>query len=439
MIVYFSNRFYYTGLSIAGLLVISWVLGISADFALTLLFTFSALTLLDAIVLFTNSKAVQCKRILSNRFSNGDDNTVQLKLNNNYPFKIRLKILEELPEQLQMRNHKFSATLMAGTVSNFKYVLRPVARGEYAFGHTVLLIQSPIGLIVKRKKSAVSTVVKVFPSFAQMQRYQLMAATTQQQEAGTKQMRKIGSSLEFEQIKEYVQGDDIRQLNWKATARRGSLMVNNYVDEKSQQVYCIIDKGRLMKMPFNNLTLLDYAINAALVLCKVSLQKQDKFGLLTFSHQPGEVLPASRQPIQLSHVLQTLYKLQTQYLESDFEKLYLQVRTIIKQRSLLVLFTNFESMSGLKRQLPYLKQMAKYHLLLVVFFENSELKEISEANADDLESVYVKTIAGRFVFEKKMIVKELSQHGILSLLTPPHQLTISAVNKYLELKQKQAI
>jgi uncharacterized protein (DUF58 family) len=266
-----------------------------------------------------------------------------------------------------------------------------------------------------------------------------MARDAQTQETGSKRMRKLGHSLEFEHIKEYTRGDDIRIINWKATARKGTLMVNNYLDERSQQVYCIIDKGRLMKMPFDDLTLLDYAINASLVMCNVSLHRHDRFGLITFSEKMGSVLPADKKPVQLQNVLQLLYNQETRFLESDFEMLYKQVRTHVRHRSLLILFTNFESMSGLQRQLPYLRMIAKHHLLLLVFFENTELRQLTQKKAKDVEGVYIKTVAEKFAYEKRIIVKELQQHGILSILTAPENLTVNTVNKYLELKARQAI
>jgi uncharacterized protein (DUF58 family) len=216
-------------------------------------------------------------------------------------------------------------------------------------------------------------------------------------------------------------------------------MVNNYTDEKSQQVYCIIDKGRLMKMPFNGLTLLDYAINSTLVLSHVCLQKQDKIGLITFANKMGTLIPASRNPVQRDKIIDFLYKQETGFLEPDFELLYLQIRSKIKQRSLLILYTNMESLNGLKRQLPYLRSIARHHLLLVVFFENTELISLAHAEALNLEDVYVKTIAEKFNFEKRLIIKELQKYGIASVLSTPEALTINALNKYLELKKRQAI
>jgi uncharacterized protein (DUF58 family) len=272
-----------------------------------------------------------------------------------------------------------------------------------------------------------------------MRKYQLMAISNRLSEVGVKKVRRLGHSMEFEQIKEYVQGDDYRTLNWKATARKGQLMVNNFTDEKSQQVYCVIDKGRVMKMPFEGLSLLDYAINASLVLSNVALTKQDKAGLVTFSERVGAFLVANKNATQMQSILDVLYNQKTRYLESDFEQLYIMLRRKVSQRSLVVLFTNFESLSGLRRQLPYLRKISRHHLLVTVFFENTELKSLLEKPAKTVEEVYTKTIAEKFSLEKRLIAKELQQHGILSILTPPEQLTVNTINKYLELKAKQAI
>ena len=160
------------------------------------------------------------------------------------------------------------------------------------------------------------------------------------QGSGNKRIRRIGQSMEFEQIKEYVGGDDIRTINWKATARKGSLMTNHYIDEKSQQVYCILDKGRLMKMPFNGLSLLDYAINSILLLQSVCLQKQDKVGLISFSKSIDTIIPAERKSGQSQLIMQALYKESTEFKEADFEMLYLQIRQRIKQRSLILMYSN---------------------------------------------------------------------------------------------------
>jgi uncharacterized protein (DUF58 family) len=121
------------------------------------------------------------------------------------------------------------------------------------------------------------------------------------------------------------------------------------------------------------------------------------------------------------------------------ELLYNTIRNVLKQRSLVVFFTNFESMSAMERQLPFLKRIARFHLLLVVFFENTELEKLSEQEANDVEGIYIKTIAEKFAYDKKKIVKELAKHGIQTILSKPQDLTINTINRYLELKAKQKI
>lgn len=404
-----------------------------------LLAVFGVLVLVDYVFLFFIGKPPTVKRHISDRLSNGDDNKVELQVTNNKPAIVNVEIIDELPVQFQKRDWKLTHRLKPGEQKNIIYNLRPVERGEYDFGNIIVYTQSLLGLLQQRHDAATAQKIPVYPSYIQMRKYELLSQTTIQSEHGNKRMRKLGHSMEFDNIKEYVRGDDMRTINWKATARKGSLMVNNYTDERSQQVYCIIDKGRLMKMPFNGLTLLDYAVNSTLVLTNVCLQKQDRVGVLTFANKMGSLIPADRKPVQRENILQLLYNQDTAFLESDYEMLYMQIRNRIKHRSLLVLYTNFESMTGLKRQLNYLRSIARHHLLMVVFFENTELLKLSKLDVNNTEELYIKTIAEKFEYEKRLIVKELQKHGILSVLTAPENLTINSVNKYLELKARQAI
>jgi uncharacterized protein (DUF58 family) len=437
--LFFTRRFYAAITASVVLFVcrffLSW-LGIIPYLALL---TLVGLLIIDYMLLFTNRKGVFARRTHAERFSNGDENPVRLDVENRYVFTIHAEIIDEIPHQFQRRDVLFRATVNAGSGAIINYSLKPLKRGVYEFGTVNVFVSGSIGLISRRYKFEQPAGVPVYPSYLQMRRYQLMAISNRLSEVGVKKIRRIGHSMEFEQIKDYVQGDDYRTLNWKATARKSQLMVNNFTDEKSQQVYCIIDKGRVMKMPFEGLSLLDYAINASLVLSNVALTKQDKAGLVTFSEKPGAFLVANGKATQMQSISEVLYNQKTRYLESDFEQLYILLRRKVSQRSLIVLFTNFESLSGMRRQLPYLRKIAQYHLLLTVFFENTELSSLLNTPAKNVEEVYTKTIAEKFAFEKRLITKELQQHGILSILTPPQQLTVNTINKYLEIKARQAI
>lgn len=438
--LFFSRRFYWALVAVIALFLVSYNWTFLFRIAQLCCLFLLILVLLDYAILFLNRKSVVAVRVLSERFSNGDSNKVQLELKSHYPFRVHLKIIDEIPVQFQRRNFVLQASIGGGGQQQLVYHLRPVERGEYTFHDINLFIKSPLNLVVRRITTEQEQMVKVLPSYLSLRQFELLAYSNNLAEAGSRKIRKIGHSLEFEQIKEYVMGDDIRSINWKATARKGGqLMVNNFVDERSQQVYCVIDKGRVMKMPFEGMTLLDYAINATLILSRVALIKQDKAGLITFAEQIGHFLPADRKAAQMGNILETLYNQQTKFLETDFEKLYATIRSRVTQRSLIVLFTNFESLSGLQRQLPYIRSIARNHLVLVVFFENTELRQLTDAKVHDMESLYVKTIAEKYRHEKKLIVKELQQHGIFTILTAPENLTVNTVNKYLELKARQAI
>ena len=379
------------------------------------------------------------KRIVPDRFSIGDYNKVVIHLTNNYGFPVTTSIIDELPVQFQERKWIRRAKIASQTEYELEYMLQPLSRGEYIFNDINVFVHGPLQLVKRKYTFFASHTLKVYPSYMQMRRYQLLAISNRLQEVGVRRIRKIGHSMEFEQIKEYVRGDDYRTINWKATARKDVLMVNNYTDERSQQIYCLINKGRVMKMPFNGMTLLDYAINASLVLSNVALVKQDKAGLITFEKNLDTFLTADKKPTQMNLVLETLYKQKTDFLESDFEKLFSVIRNRITTRSLLILFTNFESLESLQREMVALKKIAKYHLLLVVFFENTEIKSLVEKPSTSIEDIYIKTIAEKFAFEKRLMVKELQKNGIASILTSPENLTVNSVNKYLELKTRMSI
>jgi uncharacterized protein (DUF58 family) len=436
---YFNKIVYYiTGLA-AVLYVVSYFVPSFFKVAGLLLLLLGLSVLLDTLLLYVKKNGISTERILGDRFSIGDENKVAIILKNNYVFNTRLGVIDELPVQFQERNWLKKMIVKGGGEYLLEYFLRPLSRGEYKFHSIIVFAHAPLQLVKRRYEFPAEQIVKVYPSYIQMRRYQLLAVSNRLQQAGVKKIRKIGHSMEFEQIKEYVQGDDFRTINWKATARRGNLMVNNYTDERSQQIYCLINKGRVMKMPFNGLTLLDYAINASLVLSNVALVKQDRAGIITFEKNLDTFLQADKKPTQMNMVLETLYKQKTDFLEADFEKLFSVIRNRVTNRGLLLLFTNFESLESLQREMPALKKMAKYHLLLVVFFENTELKSLTEKPASSIEGIYIKTIAEKFGYDKRQMVKELHKNGIPSILTTPENLTVNAINKYLELKTRMSI
>ncbi len=437
--LYLPNRFF----AVLILCAVGFVLCFTFDsffFTMQILFAvFGLLFLLDILTLFLPKKALRCERICPDRLSNGDQNKITIYLQNNYSMLIHATVIEEAPFQFQIRNLTFGTYIKSGSEKVIHYNIRPTKRGQYSFGAVNVYVSSFLGLVQKRYKFNEHKTVAVYPSFLELNKYELLAASNRLTDIGIKKIRRIGNATDFDHIKHYVMGDDPRTINYKATARMNQLMVNTYQEEKSQQVYCLIDKGRTMEMPFNGMTLLDYAINSSLMVANTALSKSDKIGLITFSKKIDQILPADRNRRQRNMILETLYSQTTDFKESDYEKLYVTIKHKLNQRSLIILYTNFETINGMRRQMKYLARLAKDHLVLVAFFLNSEFDSVLHQKPENINEVFKKGMAEKLSYDKQLIVKELNRYGIHTILSAPENLTINSINKYLEFKSRGLI
>ena len=437
--IYLTDRFFYLFAAVVLLFVISFPVGILFPVAQTVFVLALIIIIVDVMLLFRKETRIKCRRYLPKVFSLGDENKVRISLTNQSNQKLNLTVIDELPVQFQARDFEKKITLDSGQEQTINYTLNPKSRGEYEFGKVNVFMETFLGLIQRRYQHDYKMSVPVYPSIIQMKNFELKAFDRVSFQSGIKKMRRLGHSYEFEQIKNYVRGDDFRSINWKASSRRATLMVNQYQDERAQQVYSIIDKSRAMRMPFNGLSLMDYAINTSLVMSNIALQKHGRAGLLTFSDIIGTTIKADRKPNQLNKIMVALYKEKERNLEANYELLYHSARKLIKGRSLLMLYTNFESMYALERVLPILRRINNLHLVVVVFFENTEIKDFVKSSVENVEEIYHQTIAQKFLHEKVQMVQKLKQYGIQAILTKPEDLSVNTINKYLELKSRGLI
>lgn len=393
-------------------------------------------TLFDAVFLWRTQSKIDVVRDIPPVLPLGDETEVILAIESKFPYPLESKIIDELPYEFQERKFQMECHLDKLEGKRLKYPMRPVNRGTFHFGNCNVFLTSTLGFVQFRHVFEITQEVKVYPSVLQMKQHELAVIKNVAQFQGMKKIRRLGHSYEFEQIKNYVLGDDIRSVNWNATGRKGELMVNQYGDERSQQLYCIIDKSRVMQLPFNGLSLMDYAVNTSLVISNIALQKHDKAGLISFDHRIGSMLKADNRSNQLKKIIELLYREKPSDLEANYQLLYAGCQRIIKQRSLIVLYTNFESSYALDRVIPILRRINQLHLLLVIFFENSELEDYSWQSSEDIFDIYTTTMAAKFQLDKKVMLKRLNQYGIQTLLTKPEDLSVNAVNKYLEFKAR---
>lgn len=437
--LYFNNTFFWLIGGNIVLLIIGQYFPLVHSISKFLLVTITVVLITDIAILFNKNSVVKAQRYTTEKLSNGDKNEILITIKNFAPFVLYVRIIDELPKQFQKRDFCIKTKLDKGEEKTFNYSLKPLERGEYHFGRLVVFTSQSFNLVSRRFIIHAEKMIPVYPSFIQMRKYELLAISNKLTEAGIKKLRKKGHQMEFDHIRDYVRGDDYRTINWKATARKSGIMVNQYQDERSQQVYSLIDMGRAMEMPFGGMTLLDYAINASLVISNIALLKHDKAGLITFTEQINSMIPAERKSGTITKISKILYNQSTHFLESNFELLYTTVRSKIKQRSLLLLFTNFESLFSMERYLYLLQSLNKNHLLVVIFFENTEVISYLKKPVHNTEDIYMKTISEKLIHDKKHIVKYLEKYGIHSILTEPKNLTVDTINKYLQLKSIGAI
>lgn len=438
--LFLTDRFFWCcgGLSLC--FVLGFALPWSFPFAIGTGLAFLFVTARDAWRLFAHGLPVDCKRKLPGTPGIGDENPVALELLNRSSSTFYCSLIEELPIQLQERNFEKKVVLPPGEKVHVAYTFRPTSRGKYVFGGSLLFLSTRLGLLQRRLRAHTGPCeVRVLPSVLQMKKMELKALNRISTHSGIKKIRRIGHGYEFEQIKSYVPGDDYRSLNWKASSRKADLMVNKYEDERAQQLYCMIDKSRAMYMPFNGLSLMEYAINATLAISNIALKKYDKAGLITFSDVLGSAVKADSKPLQLKRLLNQLYKEAERPTEANYELLYFAARKLITGRSLILLFTNFESAYALERALPVLRRINSSHLLVTIVFENSEIAGLVEDEAQTLEDIYVQSAAQKYLMEKKQVVQKLHQYGIQTIYTKPEELSVNTINKYLELKSRGLI
>lgn len=401
--------------------------------AIAILTIIGMMLIIDIILLY-HKHGIDANRLCSERFSNGDDNQIEIRVESNYKFPVWLNIIDEVPFVFQRRDINFDLSLKSLEGKTIIYNLRPTKRGVYNFGKIRVFVSSIIGLIQRRFTCGEAQDIKVYPSYLKLNHYELLAISNNLSEIGIKKIRRVGNNTEFEQIKDYVTGDDYRTINWKATARRNKLMANIYTDEKSQQVISVIDKGRVMQQAFDGMTLLDYSINAALVLSYIAMHKEDKAGVITFERQFDSFIRPERNNLHMQKILDNLYHQESTFGESDYSSLCVNVGRLVTKRSLLIIYTNFYGRNALERQLPYLKQLSNNHVVLVVFFEDVELDKFSREPERDIQDYYCHAVARNVTFEKQAIVATLRRNGIFSLLTKPENLSVNLINRYLEIK-----
>jgi uncharacterized protein (DUF58 family) len=319
--------------------------------------------------------------------------------------------------------------------------VRPPRRGNYRFGDLNMRWDGVLGLIVRQARFAAAADVKVYPNLLDIRKYELLVRKGQLREMGLRHTRVLGSGTEFERLREYQLDDEFRRIDWKAMARRGKPITREFETERSQNVLCMLDVGRLMRSPVQDasgqsLAKVDYAVNAVLMLSYVAGLRGDKVGLLAFADQVTHYLAPKSGKGQFYRMLALLYAIESQSVESDYTKAFTYLGAKHKKRSLIVVFSDLASGLAAKSVVAQVAPLYPRHLPLLVAISDPSVVELASLMPRDSPSVYQRAVAEQMLDERALILESLRRRGVLTLDVPANQLTIAVVNKYLELKAR---
>jgi uncharacterized protein (DUF58 family) len=425
-------------LAIAAIAVIGIVVPAAFHMAWVATACFVVLVAYEWGVLWSRRGAVSARRFIAQRLSNGDHNDVTIELESSVAAVLRCTVIDELPIQFQERHLVLQGFAAPGRKTILRYEVRPVERGAYAFGNIHVYATTALGLVERRFTTPATQTVAVYPSYMQMRAIEMMAVSSAVP-LGQRRMRRLGQTMEYETSKPYVQGDDMRTMNWKTTARSGQMMVNLYQDEREQHIYSVIDTGRIMKLPFNGMTLLDYSVNAALALSRAALVRGDRAGLVAYGSRTAATVPADRRSRQMTVLNEALYAVSTDFSESNDEVLFATLRRMVPTRSLLMIYTNIETIGAFQRRLPVLRALATRHVVIVTMFENTEITQIATTQSTSTDNVYLRATAEMFAWQKREIIAQMQQHGIMAVYARPENMGLATVQRYIDMKARGVI
>jgi uncharacterized protein (DUF58 family) len=397
------------------------------------------LVALAALDYFISEKAAgfRITRDMEDRFAMGADNEVTVKVANQSRRKVTFIIKDEYPPQMELlAPREAQLTVPASRSRTWSYSLLPTARGNYEFGKTSVRFRSRLGLLWKQVSYPTTRNVKVYPDIREAKKNELYAHRNRRPEPGLRRLRLKGHGREFESLRDFVIGDEIRHISWAATARRGKLITRQYTIERSQNIVVLLDTGRLMTARIGRLSKLDHAINAALSIAYVAASGGDNVGLLAFSRKVISYLPPRRGHDQVNQVMEALYNIEPQLIEPSYKRAFNFFDANCHRRSLVVILTDLVDRDASAELLAHTSKLIPRHLPLIVTIGDTDLRELIRAHPSTAADVYRQSVAEGMLRQREEALSRIRHAGGLALDVPAGRLSIELVNKYLDVKER---
>jgi uncharacterized protein (DUF58 family) len=379
---------------------------------------------------------VTARRELTVPLSLGEPNRVSVKLIHRGGSALRAEIRDEPPYLFQINRKELAIDLKRGETAECLYSVTPLERGSYQFGALNVRFVTLLKLLVLQRRFALETDVKVYPNIFATRKYKLLAQRRQLTQMGLRPTRLRGTGLEFESLRGYVPGDEPRHIDWKASARKQSLITRQYDVERSRHLILLLDAGRTMASRGEGLSKLDHAVNAAMLLSYVAVQHDDRIGLMTFADELLTYLAPGKGAAQLDHVMESLYALQPRRVESDYRRAFLAAAQRIRKRALILLFTDLIDPDSSERIIRHITPLLRNHLVLCVALSDYEWVDLIRATPQDTSELYRQAVAVSILEDRKSALAKLSARGVLTLDATPTDLSVAVVNRYLKIKRE---
>ncbi|MGC8950047.1 DUF58 domain-containing protein [Chloroflexus sp.] len=389
------------------------------------------------ILLSPDPKDIEVERLCEKRLSLGTANLVTILITNVSARVLRFDLRDEYPVAIPVDTDRLSGVVEPFGLCEVRYHLHPQRRGDYQFGDIVMRYDGVLGCHRRQVRFAAARTVPVYPNLLAARKYDRLIRRGQLCTIGLRSIRQLGKGGEFEHLREYTPDDEYRRINWKATARRGKPIVAEIEAERSQQIICVIDAGRLMATPVADpiqpddpgLTRLDYVVSTALMLSYVVIGKGEQAGMLTFAGTVENFIPPRKGKVQFQRLLEALYNVQVQPVEADIAAALAYLDQRQSRRALIVIFTE-QPLIGL------LQRLARHHLPLCVTISDPHIVNVAGRPVTDSHGLFRCLVAEQLTNERRALLDQIQRSGALTLDVPTTSLTVAMVNTYLRLKEE---
>ncbi len=388
---------------------------------------------------------LQVRRIWEKRPCLGVPGNVVVEVRNGGKISIHARIVDETPTQLRAEPPDLDLRVKAGATAEARYAVMPAERGDTRLGRIFLRFQSPLGLAERWAVAETQQTVRVLPNLEQARRQTLYLVRSRQVELEKRRRRQRGIGREFDSLREYREGDELRDISWTATARRRHLITRVFQMERSQNIWLVLDAGRLLRAqvrePGNapRFSKLDYAVNAALSLAQVALYCGDRVGLLAYGRRIQQNLSAGRGAHHLRAIVESLAQVRAEALESDHGRAVRALLNAQKRRSLVVWITDFAETATIPEVIEYAMHLTPRHLVVFAAMGQPDLKTLADTIPTVTAEMYRHGAALEISQRRDILMRGLRQRGVLALELMPGMLASSLVTQYLDVKERSLL